>query len=221
LVNGASANDGAGAWGERAAALAHRVRATYRNPARLTTVDRARTLAARRVPRAVFDYLDGGAETEGTLRANREAVLSVGFRPHMGATAGPDPDLSTTVVGQRLALPVILAPVGFTRMMDRNGDKAGARAAARAGTVFTLSSMSGHTIDEVAEAANGPAWFQLYFLGGRQGASQLVARAQKAGYSALVVTMDTQMPGNRERDHAAPYEHAQCGQVRAAGGLSS
>jgi isopentenyl diphosphate isomerase/L-lactate dehydrogenase-like FMN-dependent dehydrogenase len=186
---------------EGARTLGRRVRAAYRKPARLITVDRARTLAQRRVPRAVFDYLDGGAETESTMGANRAAMMAVGFRPRMGVTAGdPAPDLSTTVLGTPLSMPVVLGPVGFTRMMDRHGDVAGATAAGRAGTVFTLSSMSGHTIEEVAAAATGPLWFQLYFLGGRQGAAQLAERAQAAGYQALVVTMDTQFPGNRERD---------------------
>src|SRR2546421_712565 len=83
----------------------------------------------------------------------------------------------------------------------RIGDVAGASAAGKAGTIFTLSSMSGHSIEEVAAAGSGPKWFQLYFLGGRKGSEQLIDRAQRAGYSALVVTMDTQIPGNRERDY--------------------
>jgi isopentenyl diphosphate isomerase/L-lactate dehydrogenase-like FMN-dependent dehydrogenase len=85
-------------------------------------------------------------------------------------------------------------------MMQRDGDVAGARAAAEAGTIFTLSSMSGHSIEEVGSATATPKWFQLYFLGGRQGAEQLIDRAQRAGYHALVVTLDTQIAGNRERD---------------------
>lgn len=186
---------------ERVRTVGRRLRAAYRDPSRLFTVERARTLARRRVPRAVFDYLDGGAESESTMRANRTAMMSVGFRPSMGVTPGdPAPSLSTTVLGQTLSMPVILGPVGFTRMMDRHGDVAAARAAGQAGTGFTLSSMSGHTIEEVGAAAAGPAWFQLYFLGGRAGAAQLVDRAQRAGFEALVVTMDTQFPGHRERD---------------------
>jgi L-lactate dehydrogenase (cytochrome) len=97
-------------------------------------------------------------------------------------------------------MPVLLGPVGFTRMMDRHGDVAAAVAAGQASTAFTLSSMSGHAMEEVMAAATGPAWFQLYFLGGRAGAAQLVDRAQRAGFEALVVTMDTQFPGHRERD---------------------
>ena len=112
----------------------------------------------------------------------------------------PGPDLATTVLGTPVAMPLLLSPVGFTRMMDPRGDVAGARAATAAGTLFTHSTMSGHTIDEVAEAADTPPWFQLYFLGGRPGAEQLVERAKAAGCGALVVTLDTQVPGNRERD---------------------
>jgi isopentenyl diphosphate isomerase/L-lactate dehydrogenase-like FMN-dependent dehydrogenase len=173
-----------------------------RTLSRLHTVADARRLARRRVPPVVFDYIDGGAGEERTLAANREAIEAVGFVPRMGVTAGvPGPDLTTTVLGTPVSMPLLVSPVGFTRMMDPAGDVAGARAAGAAGTIFTLSSMSGHTIEEVAAAASGAIWFQLYFLGGRSGAEQLVARARDAGYGALVVTLDTQIPGNRERDY--------------------
>lgn len=168
---------------------------------RINTVADAQRLARRRVPRPVFDYIEGGAGSESTLRANQREVEAVQFRPRVGQTAGvPGPDLATTVLGTPVAMPLLLSPIGFTRMMDPRGDVAGARAATAAGTLFTLSSMSGHTLDEVAGAADTPPWFQLYFLGGRPGAEQLVERAKAAGYAALVVTLDTQVPGNRERD---------------------
>ncbi len=170
--------------------------------ARLNTVADARRLAKRRVPPAVFHYIDGAAGEERTLAMNREAIESVGFVPRMGVTAGaPGPDLSTTVLGTPVSMPMLMSPIGFTRMMEPGGDVAGARAAEAAGTIFTLSSMSGQTLEEVAAASSGPLWFQLYFLGGRDGAEQLVTRARDAGYRALVVTVDTQIPGNRERDH--------------------
>jgi isopentenyl diphosphate isomerase/L-lactate dehydrogenase-like FMN-dependent dehydrogenase len=174
---------------------------TQRALARLKTVDDARELARRALPRVVFDYIDGAAETERTMRANLDAFEAVGFVPRMavpGLTVSPS--LSTTVLGQEVALPVLLAPVGFTRAMAPGGDVAGAAAAHTAGTLFTLSSMSGHTMEEVFAAAQGPAWFQLYGLGGRAGAEQLVERARDVGYTALVVTVDTPIPGNRERD---------------------
>ncbi len=169
---------------------------------KLNTVADARRLARRRLPPAVFDYIDGAAGEERTLAANREVIESLGFVPRMGVTrCDPGPELATTVLGTPVSMPLLLSPVGFTRMMEPSGDVAGARAAGKAGTIFTLSSMSGHSIEEVAKAATGPVWFQLYFLGGRDGAEQLVGRARDAGYGALVVTVDTQTPGNRERDH--------------------
>ncbi|MDZ7676680.1 MAG: alpha-hydroxy acid oxidase [Acidimicrobiales bacterium] len=168
---------------------------------RINTVADARRLARSRVPRPVFDYIEGGAGSESTVLANQREVDAFQFRPRLGQTVGvPGPDLTTTVLGTPVAMPLLVSPIGFTRMMDPDGDVAGARAASTAKTVFTLSSMSGHSIDEVAVAADPPAWFQLYFLGGRPGAEQLVERANTAGYGALVVTLDTQVAGNRERD---------------------
>jgi len=177
--------------------------AQARAAARISTVDDARRLAFRRVPRAVFDYIDGGAGSESTLRANLESIEAVGFRPRMGVTKGvPAPELTTSVLGTEVSMPILLSPVGFTRMMNPLGDVAGVRAAGSAGTIFTLSSMSGHTLGEVTEAATRPAWFQLYFLGGREGAEQLVDRARDASFAALAVTLDTPILGNRERDRS-------------------
>jgi isopentenyl diphosphate isomerase/L-lactate dehydrogenase-like FMN-dependent dehydrogenase len=171
-----------------------------RAAARIRTVADARRLTRWRVPGPVWDYIEGGAGAETTLRANLRAFEEVQFRPRMAATSGGPLDLSTTVLGTPVSMPLLLSPVGFTRMMDPAGDVAAAQAAGAAGTVATLSSMSGHTIEEVAAGSTAPPWFQLYFLGGRPGAEQLVERARKAGFRALVVTLDTQVPGNRERD---------------------
>lgn len=177
------------------------LRSQQRVAAKIGSVAQARRLALRRIPRPVEDYLEGGAGSERTMRANEAAIDAVQFLPRVGVTRGvPSPDLATTVLGTPVSMPLLLSPVGFTRMMDPAGDVAGAAAAGKAGTIFTLSSMSGHTMDEVMAAASGPVWFQLYFLGGRPGAEQLVDRARQAGFSALVVTLDTQIPGNRERD---------------------
>jgi L-lactate dehydrogenase (cytochrome) len=169
--------------------------------ASLRTVEDARELARRRLPRVVFDYVDGAAETERTMRENRDAFESLGFVPKMAVPGAPvTPSLATTVLGAEVSLPVILAPVGFTRAMAPGGDVAGATAARSARTIFTMSTMSGHSIGDVAEAADGHGWFQLYGLGGRVGSEQLVRRARAAGFTALVVTVDTPIPGNRERD---------------------
>lgn len=168
---------------------------------RIGTVDEARRRAKRRLPRAVFDYIDGGAGAEFTLRANRAVIEAVQFRPQVGVTTGvPGPRLATSVLGFDVSMPVLMGPVGYTRMMDPVGDIGGAKAAGKAGTIFTLSSMTGHQMDEVMAAATGPAFFQLYFLGGRAGAEQLVGRAQEAGFNGLVVTMDTQTTSTRERE---------------------
>ena len=179
--------------------LTGRVRGWLRDPAWLGTVDLARASARRRLPRVAFDYLDGGAETEGTMRANRAAFEQLGLRPRMGVTRGA-PSLGTTVLGTEISMPLLLSPVGFTRLLHRDGDVAGARAADAAGTLFTLSTMSGHAMEDVATAAGRPQWFQLYFVGGRPGAELLIDRARAAGFRVLVVTLDTQITGLRERD---------------------
>jgi len=175
--------------------------AASRTAARIRTVDDARRIARRRLPRVVFDYIDGAAETETTMRANRAAFESVGFVPSMAKPGVPvSPSLATTVFGSALSMPIVLAPVGFTRAMQPGGDVAAAAAARDAGTVACMSTMSGHSIEEVAAAAGGHGWFQLYGLGGRVGSEQLVRRARAAGFTALLVTVDTPQPGNRERD---------------------
>lgn len=146
---------------------------------RVGTVALARKQARRRLPRAVFDYLDGGAETETTMQANRTAFEEIGFRPRMGV-ATDAPALTTTVIDIPVTMPLLLSPMGFMRVMHPAGDIAAAAAAASAGTIFTLSSMSGHRIDQVAAASAMPPWFQLYFIGGRSGAEQLVDRADRS-----------------------------------------
>jgi L-lactate dehydrogenase (cytochrome) len=178
-----------------------RGRHEQRVASRIRTIDDARRLAQRRLPRVLFDYVDGAAETERTMRANRDAFEELGFEPKMAVPGlSVSPSISTSVLGAEVTVPIVLAPVGFTRAMAPGGDVAGARAARAAGTLFTMSTMSGHSMEDVAAAADGTAWFQLYGLGGRVGAEQLVRRARAAGFTALVVTVDTPIPGNRERD---------------------
>ena len=169
------------------------------DPARINTVGDARRMAKRRLPRMVFDYADGAADGEITMAANRTAFEEVRWVPRMATTHG-QPELATTVLGSPVSMPLLLSPCGLARMFHRDGDEAVARAAGGAGTLFTLSCMSGHRLEDVAAAASGPRWFQLYFLGGRAGAEQLIDRAQRAGFGALAVTVDTQQGGNRERD---------------------
>jgi len=158
-----------------------------------------RLMAKRRLPRMVFDYIDGGAEREWTLRENMRAFEDVIFRPR-SAVATATCDLKTTVLGVPIDLPLILAPVGSSRMFYPRGEEEAAFAAGEAGTIYTLSTLSGSTMENVKAATSGNAWYQLYLVGGRDVALKAIARAKKCGYQALVVTIDTPVAGMRERD---------------------
>jgi isopentenyl diphosphate isomerase/L-lactate dehydrogenase-like FMN-dependent dehydrogenase len=166
---------------------------------RIYSVAQARRSAKRMLPRVVFDYIDGGAEDEVTMRANEEAFDRVALRPRM-ASGVSSPDLAVGVLGASLSLPVILAPCGLTRVMHPEGAVAGARAAESRGTLSVLSAVAGSSIEEVAAESRGPMWYQLYAAGGRAEAGALIDRARDAGFGALVVTVDTPMTGKRERD---------------------
>jgi isopentenyl diphosphate isomerase/L-lactate dehydrogenase-like FMN-dependent dehydrogenase len=159
-----------------------------------------RRLARRRLPKLVFDYIDGGAEDEFTLRDNSRAFHDIRFRPRQ-CIAVPECDLRTTVLGTTLDLPFLLAPIGFSRMFYPRGEAVAARSASSAGTAYVLSTFSGTRLEEVREHAPGPLWYQLYVPGGRAVAEAAIARARAAGYSALVVTIDTPVSGMRERDY--------------------
>ncbi len=166
---------------------------------RVVNISDLRRLAKRRLPRMTFDYIDGGADREITLRDNCAAFDQVLFRPR-AAVATPRCDLTTTVLGATLDLPFVLAPVGSSRMFYPRGEEAAARAAGKAGTAYTLSTLSGCRLEDVKAATTGPAWYQLYLVGGHDVARAAMARAQAAGYTALVVTVDTAVSGMRERD---------------------
>ena len=166
---------------------------------RVLNIEDLRRAAKRRLPRVVFDYIDGGAEDESTLRANCRAFETVTLRPRC-AVATPVCDLRTTVLGTEVTMPLILAPVGSCRLMYPRGEEAVARAAGEAGIICALSTLSGCRLEEVAAASRGPAWYQLYLVGGRDCALSGIQRAQKAGFSALIVTIDTPVAGFRERD---------------------
>lgn len=156
-------------------------------------------MARRRLPRMVFDYIDGGAEREWTLRENSRAFQDVLFRPR-SAVATRSCDIAATVLGTRIDLPIILAPVGSSRMFYPRGEAEAAAAAGDAGTIYTLSTLSGCRLEDVKAATNGCAWYQLYLVGGRDVAMGTIHRAKAAGYKALVVTIDTPVAGMRERD---------------------
>jgi L-lactate dehydrogenase (cytochrome) len=169
-------------------------------PPRVVAVEDFRPLARRRLPRAVFDYMDGGAEGEVTLRENCRAFADLTFRPRH-AVAVPACDLRTRVLGHDLALPFMLAPVGYSRLLHPGGEAAAARAAGAAGTAYILSTISGYRLEDVRAASAGPVMYQLYLLGGRAAAEAAIERARVAGFAALVVTIDTAVSGYRERDH--------------------
>ncbi len=172
---------------------------TNMNVSQAVNIDDLREMARRRVPRIVFNYIDGGAEGEWTLRENRRAFDEVAFRPHQ-AIAVPKCDLSTNVVGTELAMPLLVAPMGYLRVMNPGGEVAAARAAGRAGVGFILSTVSGHRLEDVKAASSGPVWYQLYLTGGRLAAESAMRRAMDVGYSVLVITIDSTVIGYRERE---------------------
>ena len=168
-------------------------------PPHVLNIEDLRRAAKRRLPRVVFDYIDGGAEDELTLRANRHAFEAVTFRPRC-AVATPACDLRVTVLGTSLSMPLILAPVGSGRLMYPRGEEAASGAAGAAGIAYALSTLSGCRLEDVAAASKGPLWYQLYLVGGRDCALSAIERAKRAGFSVLVVTIDTAVAGMRERD---------------------
>lgn len=168
-------------------------------PPRVVNISDLRRLAKRRLPRAVFDYIDGGADGEVTLGENCRVFDQVTFRPRH-AVRTPCCDLSTTVLGTKVEIPFLLAPVGSSRMFWPRGEEVAAREAGKAGTLYTLSTLSGSRMEDVKHATAGPAWYQLYLVGGLEAARAAIDRAKAAGFSALVVTVDTPVSGLRERD---------------------
>jgi isopentenyl diphosphate isomerase/L-lactate dehydrogenase-like FMN-dependent dehydrogenase len=166
---------------------------------RVVNIEDLRRAAKRRLPRVVFDYIDGGAEDEWTLRANCHAFEEVTFRPRC-AVATPACDLRVSILGTSFSMPLILAPVGSIRLMYPRGEEAAASAAGAAGIAYTLSTLSGCRLEDVAAASKGSLWYQLYLVGGRDCALSALERAKAAGFSVLVVTIDTAVAGMRERD---------------------
>jgi len=170
-----------------------------RRLARAASVEDLRRLARRRLPGGVFDYIDGGAEDERTLRANEDAFAATSFRPRvLRGVERVDP--SSTLFGQPVDLPLVLAPTGFTRIADPQGELAVARAAARAGLPYTLSTLSTRSIEEVRAVSDGRLWFQVYAWRDRGLVKEMIDRARAAAYEALVLTVDTAVLGRRERD---------------------
>ncbi len=163
------------------------------------SVDDLRQQARRNVPRGVFDYIDGGAEDELTLQRNVAAFHRIEFRPRVLRDVGAV-DTSCHLLGRTLPLPLVLGATGFSRILDPAGELAVARAAARKGLPYTLSTLATRSIEEVASASDGPKWFQVYVWRDRGLVREMLQRADRAGYEAIVITVDTPVLGRRERD---------------------
>ncbi len=163
------------------------------------SVEDYRRIAKRRLPHGVFDYIDGGADDERTLVRNVAAFGEYEFQPRILRDVS-QLDTSTTILGRPAALPLILAPTGFTRIAHSQGELAVARAAARAGIPWSLSTMGTRSIEEVAAVSEGDKWFQVYTWRDRGLVEELLDRAKAAGYAAVWLTVDTAVLGRRERD---------------------
>jgi (S)-mandelate dehydrogenase len=163
------------------------------------SIEDLRLMARRRLPRGVFDFFDGGAEDETTLRANREGFERIRLRPHLLVDV-QTPDLSTTIIGRPASAPIVIAPTGAIGAGWPQADLAIARAAARLGIPYTLSTTATSSIEDIAKHAGGRLWFQLYVLRDKTFTAALVERAAAADYEALVVTLDLATGGKRERD---------------------
>jgi L-lactate dehydrogenase (cytochrome) len=165
----------------------------------VTSIEDLRILAKRRVPRMFYDYADSGSWTEGTYRANTTDFAKIKLRQRV-AVDMRNRTLATEMIGQPVSMPVALAPTGLTGMQHADGEILAARAANKAGIPFTLSTMSICSLEDIAEATGQPFWFQLYVMRDREFAANLIDRAKKAGCSALVLTLDLQILGQRHKD---------------------
>src|SRR5262249_22965654 len=153
-----------------------------------------RDAARARLPNVVFDYLDGAAECETTLRDNAAAFEEILFRPRSAVKLPAPPNLGVRIMGVDLALPFLLSPIGYSRLMHPRGECAASAGARRAGTGYILSTVSGHRLEDVA-AENDKCFYQLYLMGGREVSERTIARAKAAGYKGLFVTIDTAVAG--------------------------
>jgi L-lactate dehydrogenase (cytochrome) len=165
----------------------------------ITTIEDLRVLARKRIPKALFDYVDGGSYDENTLRANRAEFNAVTLRQRVMVDTSTR-DLSTTMLGEKVAMPVALAPTGMTGLMHGNGEMLAARAAEKRGLKFCLSTLSINTIEEVAGACEKPIWYQLYVFKDRAFARQMIDRAKATGVSVLFLTVDLPYRGQRHAD---------------------
>ena len=166
---------------------------------RAANVHDLRLMAKSRLPRGIFDYIDGGAEDETTMRRNSDAFQQYSFVPRVLKDVSKV-DTSTTFLGQHLPFPLIFSPTGFTRIAHSQGELSVARVAAKHQLPYCLSTLSTRSIEEVASVSNGPKWFQVYVWRDRELVKDMLSRAQQHGYTAIMLTVDTAVLGRRERD---------------------
>ena len=159
-----------------------------------------RNLAKKKLPSPIFHYIDGGADDETTLKRNTESFLKCDLVPNILASVG-EPDLSTTVFGQKIDLPIFLSPTAMQRLYHHDGDKASARAAEKFGTFYSMSTMATTSIEEISNVSGGPKMFQLYIHKDKGLTDNLIDRCKRSGFKAMCLTVDTVVAGNRERDH--------------------
>jgi L-lactate dehydrogenase (cytochrome) len=170
-----------------------------RRLARAASVEDLRRIAQRRLPGGVFDYIDGAAEDERSLERNAAAFARLEFRPRVLVDVSKV-DCSTTLLGKPIDFPLVLAPTGFTRIADPQGELAVARAAERANLPYTLSTLGTRSIEEVAAVSSGRKWFQVYVWRDRGMLKEMLQRAAECDYEAIMITVDTAVLGRRERD---------------------
>ncbi len=162
--------------------------------------DDFRKLAKKNLPAPIFHYIDGGSDDESTLKRNTESFTKCDLVPNILASVG-EPDMSTTVMGQKIDMPLFLSPVAMQRLFHHEGDKASAKAAEKFGTFYSMSTMATSSIEEIANISGGPKMFQIYIHKIKGLTDNLIDRCKSSGFNSMCLTVDTVVAGNRERDH--------------------
>ena len=163
-----------------------------------------RKLAKKRLPSPIFHYIDGGADDETTLKRNTNSFDDCDLVPNILRSVG-EPDLSTTVFGRKIDMPIFLSPTAMQSLYHPDGDKASARAAEKFGTMYSMSTMASFSIEEIANISSGPKLFQLYIHKDKSFTDDLIDRCKRANFDGLCLTVDTLVAGNRERDHRTGF----------------
>ncbi len=163
-----------------------------------------RNLAKKRLPAPIFHYIDGGADDEITLKRNTNSFDDCDLVPNILRSVG-EPDLSTTVFGRKIEMPIFLSPTAMQSLYHPDGDKASARAAEKFGTMYSMSTMASFSIEEIANISSGPKLFQLYIHKDKSFTDDLIDRCKRANFDGLCLTVDTLVAGNRERDHRTGF----------------